>query len=40
MSKKKSMYFASSPPPKVVISIPDMPMPCTENAKFDNPKAI
>jgi hypothetical protein len=27
-------------PPKGVISIPDMPMPCIKNAKYDNPQAI
>jgi hypothetical protein len=27
-------------PPKVIISIPDMPMPCIENTKYDNLQAI
>jgi hypothetical protein len=27
-------------PPKVIISSPHMPMPCIENAKYDNPRSI
>jgi hypothetical protein len=27
-------------PPKVIISSPDMPMPCIDNSKYDNPQAI
>jgi hypothetical protein len=27
-------------PPNVVMSSPDLPMPCIENAKYDNSQAV